>query len=114
MNREKFKKDMAVFSPKQHRAFLTYLTVLKANSWTIEDAKLWIEEENKRLIEEQELFNKLYSSKICLVCGKYMSLLPVNTDPSDQTGDPTDLSVWFCNSCGESIYNKEDIANLIK
>jgi len=42
MDVEKFKKDMGVFSFKQHQDVLTYLTHLETSGWTIEDAGEWV------------------------------------------------------------------------
>jgi len=103
IDKEKFEKDLAVFSFRQHQDFLTYLIVLEKNGWTIEDAKVWIK-------DKQESDEKIRESiiKTCPVCGTSMILLSVNTSASNITGDPDDVSVWLCrnNKCMETIYNK--------
>ena len=42
MDKEKFEKDMAAFSFKQHQDALTYLSHLKITGWTVDDAKQWV------------------------------------------------------------------------
>jgi len=113
MDTEKFEKDMAVFSFKQHQDVLTYLSHLKASDWTIEDAKEWVEGEKKRLSEKSK--GTPYQIFPCPTCEKPMQLLPVNINEQTKTGDDS-KSVWICSNkdCMNTIYNKESINEIIR
>jgi len=109
MNKEKierFKKDMEVFSFRQHQDVITYLIHLNAKGWTVEDAQAWVKKEIAKSDEKPE-FSILI--KPCPECQTSLQILSVNHSPATQTGDPSDKSVWICPKCGESIYNKESM-----
>ena len=105
MDTEKFEKDMAVFSFKQHQDVLTYLSHLKATGWTIEDAKVYVEDKKKRLATQ----SKGTPPKIfpCPDCKSPMQLLPVNDSKATKTNDNS-KSVWLCSNkeCMNTIYNQ--------
>ena len=105
MNTKKFEKDMAVFSFSQHQDVLAYLSQLQLTGWTIEDAKIWIEEQQKKLIEHQKNYD---AQPKCPDCQQVLRSFPVNTEPGNQTGDLTDKSVSLCGNpdCMYTIYNK--------
>ena len=111
---EKFEKDMAVFSFKQHQDVLTYLTQLKAKGWTTEDAKLWVEEKKKELVLQAKkvgaIATPIFSCSLCLTP---MQLLPINFTPATLTGENS-KSVWLCRNkvCMNTIYNKKTIAEI--
>ena len=110
MDSEKFEKDMAVFSFRQHQDTLTYLSHLKTKGWTLRDAKAWVEEQIKNRTES--ISNM--PTKVCPECQQQMQLLAVNFSSGTQTGDPKDKSVWLCRNCGEATYNKEDVQTIIR
>jgi len=113
MNKEKFKKDMEVFSFKQHQDVLTYLNHLEASGWTVEDAKEWIEMEKKKLADNSQGTPYLVFS--CPICSKHMNLLPVNVNEATKTNDGS-KSVWICSNkdCMHTIYNIESIDEIIR
>jgi hypothetical protein len=106
-----FEKDMASFSFKQHQDVLTYLARLETMGWTIEDAKLWVEEKRKELFQPTER-DKVLSQK-CPLCSAPMRLLPINITPATLTGENS-KSVWLCprGTCMNTIYNKESVAEI--
>jgi hypothetical protein len=112
MSYEKFEKDMAAFSFKQHQDVLTYLKHLKRSGWTIQDAESWVTAlQKKSAIQSQKIAMPVFE---CSLCSDPMQLLPVNNTPGARTGDSTDNSVWICQNseCMHTIYNKETIAEL--
>lgn len=120
MDIEKFEKDMAVFSPKEHRLVNTYLTHLFITGWTLEDAKEWVVEHKKKLLAQQREMNKKAKQwdKIalkCSLCQTIMQLLPLNISPGTQTEDDS-KSVWLCpnQNCMHAIYNKESVNDIIR
>lgn len=120
VNIKKFEENMAVFSFKQHQDFMTYLSHLETNGWTIEDAKKYIEEKKRKLDEDrrQTIRNqRIYESKMlkCPKCSTVMFLRPVNTDNKTQTGDPKDKSVWMCpnEKCLHTIYNEKAVQEIV-
>ena len=111
MNKDKFEKDMEVFSFGQHQDVLTYLNHLKSKGWTIEDAKNWIEEQQKSIVKQQKLYE---ARPKCPECQQPLRGFPVNTEPGNQTGDSTDKSMWLCPNpeCMHTIYNKQTLKEL--
>lgn len=120
MNKEKFEKDMAAFSFRQHQDVLTYLSHLEANGWTIEDAKEWIQRERDRKQRETKAFEEqqkdyLASLPKCPKCQSPMQILPVNTRPGDQTGDDS-KSMMLCmnKECMHTIYSTKTVQEQMK
>ena len=112
MDIEKFEKDMAVFSFRQHQDTLTYLAHLKANGWTIANIRRWIEERKEKLTQQQEY--KTVAKK-CPLCQSSMSLLSLNFSPATLTGEDS-KSVWLCSNkdCMNTIYNKESVNEITR
>jgi len=120
MDVEKFKKDMGVFSFKQHQDVLTYLGHLEANGWTIEDARDWVQGEKDRMQKQSEHSNnqrkKAYEPlPRCPECQSPVWLLPVNTGPGDQTGDDS-KSMMLCSNkeCMHTIYSEKTVQEQAK
>lgn len=120
MDSEKFEKDMAVFSPKEHRLVDTYLTHLFAKGWTLKNAKEWVVEHKKSLLVQQREMAKVTKQMLkialkCSLCQTPMQLLQVNVSPGTQTGDGS-KSVWLCSNknCMNTIYNKESVKEIIR
>ena len=113
MNIEKFEKDMAVFSFRQHQDVLTYLSHLEASGWTIEDAREWVEGEKKRLANQSN--GTAFQAFPCPLCGKPMGLLPVNVGPGTAVRGGW-RSVYLCQNqeCMHTIYNKESVEEIQK
>ena len=109
MDKEKFEKDMAAFSFKQHQDALTYLSHLKITGWTVDDAKQWVKN-----IANENTYREVIK-KLCPICSIPMRLLPVNINPETQTGDNSQ-SVWVCSSidCRNVIYNEESVNDIIR
>jgi len=112
MDFEKFEKDMAVFSDKQHHESQNYLQHLKLCGWTIEDAVEWLKvkrEKTKVAQSEAEIYKR-----ICDECKSIMYLQVVNTSSRDQTGDPADTFVWFCSNkaCMNTIYIQDTLEQI--
>ena len=113
MDIKKFKKDMEVFSFKQHQDTLAYLSHLEASGWTIEDAREWVAGEQKRLaVQSKGTPSQAFP---CPVCQKRMMLLPVNVDKATKTDDNS-KSVWLCSNkeCMNTIYNNESVNEIIR
>ena len=113
MDKEKFEKDMTVFSFKQHQDVLTYLSHLETKGWTIEDVKEWVEGEKERLASNSG--DTPYPIFNCPTCSTPMQLLPVNVSEGTKTNDDS-KSVWLCSNkeCMHTIYNKESINEIIR
>lgn len=115
MLKEKFEEAMAVFSFRQHQDALSYFKLLKENKYTFKDAEeyivLKIAEATESKPQAEEPLESLALS--CPQCQKAMILLAVNFNAATQTGDPTDKTVWLCRSCGEAIFNKESIKEIL-
>lgn len=113
MNTEKFEKDMAVFAFRQHQDTLIYLRHLEVSGWTIEDAKEWVADEQKRLADQ----SKGVPSPVfpCPICSKPMGLLPVNVDKATKTNDNS-KSVWLCSNkdCMHTIYSDRTVQDVMK
>jgi len=111
INFEKFEKDMAAFSFKQHQDVLTYLLHLETKGWTLEDAQSWIEAKRLKLQTKQTS----WASFQCPICQASMQLLSVNVSPATQTNDDS-KSVWLCanKECMHTIYNKESLQEILK
>lgn len=76
----------------------------------IRETDMLIKAEVARQSEEVKKINRHFRQE-CPYCKKTMYVQSVNTGLGDQTGDPTDKSVWICmNSlCRETIYNKKTV-----
>lgn len=114
MDKERFEKNMAVFSFHQHQDFLTYFKEVKKYSYTFEDIEKYITVKIKEKEEEiGKARNKI--TKICPVCQSHMILLSVNINAATITGDDS-KSMWLCinSNCQETIYNKKDIRTLMR
>ena len=113
MNRERFEKNMAVFSFKQHQDILTYLIRLKATGWTIEDAEEYVKIKKEEMSQAGKKQVKIPTIQ-CPLCPAIMFLYPVNINPSTQTGDTKDNSVWLCQSknCMHTIYNTQTVEEI--
>lgn len=113
MNIERFEKDMAVFSFKQHQDVVAYLNRLETSGWTMEDAREWIGRKRKRFAKQ----TKGIPSPVlpCPLCGNQMNPLPVNINKATQTEDDS-KSVWLCQNkqCMHTIYSKQTLEELIK
>ena len=112
MNYEKFERDMAVFSDKQHHEVQNYFQHLKLCGWAIEDTVEWLKlkrEKEKLLNDKAEIYKR-----ICDKCNSVMYLQSVNTSAGDQTGDPADTFVWFCSNkdCMHTIYIQETVEQI--
>jgi len=110
MNKEKFEKDMAVFSFRQHQDVLTYFSHLEVKGWTIKNARMWVEEKKKQLTQGKATVAAI---KKCPLCQASMSLLPLNFNRATVTGEDSQ-SVWLCSNqeCMNTIYNKETVTEL--
>lgn len=117
---EKFEKDMAVFSWKQHQEFITYFRHLVKMGWTLNDAEQYVADELKRYKDEAnkhntEIVKQQKFAKKCPDCGTPMQLSPVNTCPGCMTGDDSQ-SVWLCTNkvCMSAVYNTKSVGEIIK
>lgn len=113
MNKDKFEKDMAVFSFKQHQDFLTYTGMLNEFGYSIDDVQNYIETKKSEMDlssgPERHNFIK------CPDCGFRMMLLPVNDSPSTRTGDDS-RSVLICHNkeCMYTEYSKKTVGEIIQ
>ena len=113
MDIEKFEKDMAVFSDKQHQESQTYLHHLKLCGWVIEDAVEWLRLKREKAKHLTRVKPEIYT-RICNACNSVMHLKIVNNSPRNQTGDPADTFVWFCSnkSCMHTIYIQDTLEQI--
>ena len=113
-NKEKFEKDMAVFSFKQHQEVLTYLKHLKTTEWTLEDVKQWVEQKKKSNKEARKKIEDFINHlRKCPGCKNPMQILPVNIDKGTQTGDNS-KSVWICRNCLYTEYSTKTFEEQLK
>lgn len=120
MNKEKFEKDMAAFSWKQHQEFVGYFKHLTQMGWTLNDSDKFVALELKQKRDEvagqkEERINQQRFMKKCPDCGTPMQLFPVNTCPGCMTGDDSQ-SVWLCTNkvCMSAVYNTKSVGEIIK
>lgn len=99
-------------SRKMRKMFYNLQTTLFQNNKSWLDFLEYITTINT--IEEEIYKRDLKRSKYCPECNGIMGLLPVNTEPGNQTGDPDDKSVWLCSNqkCQETIFNKETVTEI--
>ena len=109
-------------SRKLRNTIYQLVNTLEAKDKTFDDFYYYLKETHRLERERIEAFektNKEFKELIgipCPECQSTMDLFSVNTTPGDQTGDPTDKSMWLCSNdkCMETIYNKETIVSIIK
>lgn len=103
--------------------FLTLLVHLRNNEISLDDLieylkKIkddqikFVREQEEGLSKQKRLWNKIALK--CPTCRSPMQLLPVNTQPGDQTGDSS-KSVWTCSNkeCMETIYNSQTVQEIL-
>ena len=98
---------------KEWRTIRSVLLHLKQNGKSAQDLVIYI---NEITAEEKAFQDKLAKQLIQIVqkCpedGAWMRLLEVNVSPATQTGDDSG-SVWLCQKCMYTIYNKETVMEL--
>lgn len=113
MNKEKFEKDMAAFSLKQHQDFLTYLKTLKRFGYSFADAENYIEAKKSNMNVNTEPGRSILIK--CPECGSRAAILPVNDKPSTRTGDAS-KSVMMCHNhqCMYTEYSDKTVGERIK
>ena len=112
-----FENALGVYSFGFQQEFIQYLETLKQRGYEVADVYNYVEAKKKVLKKESaEAAKDDTLIQPCSECPGIMFLLPVNDKPENQTGDPTDKSVWICqnNRCMHTIYNKETIEEIIK
>lgn len=120
LNKEKFKKDMAAFSFKQHQDVLTYLAHLKAKGWTIDDAREWIKREREKRVKLSMASKKQQKKALaalpkCPECESPLQILPVNTGPGDRTGDDSkSMKLCMNKECMHTQYSTKTVQEQIK
>lgn len=85
--------------------FAEYIKKLKKES----------EAEYSAYLEEIKKVNKKWDNIAieCKQCGIKMGLYPVNTVPSNQTGDDS-KSMWFCRKCWNDEYSTKSVREWIE
>ena len=123
MNEEqaiKFKIAMGAFSDGFIQDVLTFLITLKHKGYTLDDVESYREFKKASDLAEEEkvkaFIAKKGPTKDCPECPAIMLALQVNTGPGNQTGDPSEHTVWLCQNkdCMHTIYNKESIDEILR
>ena len=117
---ERFEKAMEAFQWGFQQDVLAYMETLNTQGYTLKDLKdyknyqiIKMHEEEKTVMAEMRENNVTAD---CPDCPALMFAYPVNTEPGNQTDDPTDMSVWVCQNqeCMHTIYNKETVDEIIR
>jgi len=110
INTDKFEKDMAAFSFKQHQDFLTYFDRLNQLGYSINDVENYVNERKSRV---KTAFKPGPQIK-CPECGAPMMVLPVNDKPSTQTRDNS-RSVLICRNkeCMHTVYSEKTAKDMV-
>ncbi len=108
----KFDKDTEVYSFGFHQNVIQYITLLAQKGYTLDDVKRFIPARQKMFDKVAETLK--FTEQKCPECNGLMTLLSVNDQPGTQTGDDSQ-SAWMCQKqkCGETIYNKESVQEII-
>jgi len=109
-----------VFGMGRIQDLLTLLTLLVESGHTINDLRLYIEEQAADRVArrmDEEAFQRAFTEKAerCPACGAPMNLAPVNTGPRDQVGGNY-RSQWVCpdGTCMETVFNLETAAAIVQ
>jgi len=112
MNKEKFERDMAVFSFRQHQDFVTWYKALDRLGYTVDDVENYIEMHRTDLKTDDIRRNPPIP---CPECDAPMIILPVNDSSSTRTGDDA-KSVMMCQNkdCMYTDYSIKSVGGWIK
>lgn len=113
MDKEKFEKDMAVFSLRQIQDFLTFYKTLVRFEYSINDIENYLEHKKEELTAKEE--PKRIPGLKCPDCGSRVQMLPVNDKPSTQTGDDSKTALICINrECMHTDYSTKSVSELLK
>lgn len=110
---EKFEAALTMYHFGYLQDITQFLETLKQQGYTLDDFQSYVKAKRKALQESSTKVTEVKTtSQQCSKCSALMLLLPVNDKPETQTGDPTDKSVWMCQKCMHTIYNKQTLKEL--
>jgi|GEM_PF-3246457 len=109
---------LAAFGRGRLHELVALADSLQAQDLSLDDVRAYLarQRENaqakeRRLRQRARLFAR--RARRCPACGGGMSLFPVNSGPRDQVGGPW-RSQWVCPLCGETLYNTEPPAEILR
>lgn len=98
-----------IFGLNKLQGLITLHNNLTSKGFNIDDLIVYVEDRKKELDEETRGYG---DGLKCPECEHPLSLLAVNTNQGNQTGDDS-KSVWHCNSCTWQKYNEQDVPAIL-